>query len=74
MARWQGRTQRNPATVFGLVSVSAVAGLPPLAVISVLAGQLRSSIALFVIAVFAGRTLRFAAIFGGVVFVGAPMA
>ncbi|MGH3315719.1 MAG: VTT domain-containing protein [Nocardioidaceae bacterium] len=74
MERWQARTHRNPATVFGLVSVSAVVGLPPLAIISVLVGQLRSSIALFIVAVFAGRTLRFAAIFGGVALLGAPMA
>jgi len=74
MARWQRRTHQNPATVFGLVSVSAVVGLPPLAIISVLVGQLRSSIVLFVVAVFAGRTLRFAAIFAGIATLGAPMA
>jgi membrane protein YqaA with SNARE-associated domain len=66
MARWQGRTQDNPWSVTGLVGVSALVGLPPLAVISVLAGQLRASLPLFTVAVLTGRTLRFAAVFGGV--------
>jgi membrane protein YqaA with SNARE-associated domain len=66
MARWQRRTQTNRWSVTALIAVSAVLGLPPLAVVSVLAGQLRASVTLFAIAVFTGRTLRFAAVFAGV--------
>ena len=70
LATWQRRTQNNPLSVTGLIGASALLGLPPLAVVSVLAGQLRASLPLFVVAVFAGRTLRFAAVFGGVAAIG----
>jgi membrane protein YqaA with SNARE-associated domain len=66
LARWQRRSQGNPWASTGLVGASALLGLPPLAVISVLAGQLRVSLALFTVSVFVGRTLRFAAVLGGV--------
>lgn len=66
LARWQRRTHDSPWTVTGLVGISALLGLPPLAVLSVLAGQLRAPLILFTLAVFSGRTLRFAAVFAGV--------
>ena len=69
-ATWQRRTRDNPWSVTGLIGASALLGLPPLAIISVLAGQLRASLALFAVAVFTGRTLRFAAVFAGVSAVG----
>lgn len=72
MARWQRRTQDNMWSVTGLISASAVLGLPPLAIISVLAGQLRAPVVPFVLAVFTGRTLRFAAIFAGIAAVNLP--
>jgi len=70
LAAWQRRTQDNPWTVTGLIGVSALLGLPPLAIISVLAGQLRAPVVLFTAAVFTGRTLRFAAVFAGIAAVG----
>jgi membrane protein YqaA with SNARE-associated domain len=66
LARWQRRTRDNPWSVTGLVGASALLGVPPLAIVSVLAGQLRASVVLFTVAVVAGRTLRFAAVFAGV--------
>jgi membrane protein YqaA with SNARE-associated domain len=48
-----------------LVFVSALTGLPPFAVLSVLAGQLRMSLALFLGLGFAGRWLRFAGVLAG---------
>jgi membrane protein YqaA with SNARE-associated domain len=66
VARWQRRTHDNPWAVTGLIGVSALLGLPPLAIVSVLAGQLRAPVAIFAVSVFVGRTLRFAAVFAGV--------
>jgi membrane protein YqaA with SNARE-associated domain len=66
LAKWQRRTHDSPWTATGLVAVSAVLGLPPLAIISILAGQLRAPLVLFTVAVLTGRTLRFAALFAGV--------
>jgi membrane protein YqaA with SNARE-associated domain len=67
---WQRRTNDNPWATTGLIGVSSVFGLPPLAIVSVLAGQLRTSLGLFVAAVFVGRTVRFAAIIAGVSAIG----
>lgn len=66
LALWQRRTHDNPWTVTGLLGASALLGLPPLAVLSVLAGQLRVSLPLFTVVVLIGRTLRFAAVFAGI--------
>lgn len=63
---WQRRARDNPWATTGVVGGSAVLGLPPLAVTSVIAGQLRASLLWFTVAVFTGRTLRFAAVLGGV--------
>ncbi|WP_374999655.1 hypothetical protein [Aeromicrobium sp. CTD01-1L150] len=49
---------KGPLTVFG----ASVAGIPPLAVVSVLAGASRQSTWLFALAVLLGRGIRFAAI------------
>ena len=62
---WQRRTRGNPWLVGALVFVSAVLGLPPFAVIAVLAGQLRVPLVLFFLTGLAGRVLRFAAVLGG---------
>lgn len=70
LALWQRRAHDNPWTVTGLIGGSALVGLPPLAIISVLAGQLRAPLVLFTAAVFTGRTLRFAAVFAGVSVIG----
>ena len=49
----------------GLVFLSAFTGFPPFAVLSVLAGQLRMSLTLFLALGLVGRWLRFAAVLGG---------
>ena len=49
-----------------LLFVSASVGLPPLAIMSAISGQLRFNRWWFCVTTFAGRTLRFAAVLGGV--------
>jgi membrane protein YqaA with SNARE-associated domain len=67
-ATWQRRTRGSPWLVSLLLFASALVGLPPFAIISVLAGQLAVPLALFAVVGFAGRWLRFAAVLGGVGF------
>jgi membrane protein YqaA with SNARE-associated domain len=62
---WQRRTHDRPALGGLLVFASASAGIPPFAIIAVLAGQLRMSFTLFMVVGFVGRTLRFALVLGG---------
>ncbi len=62
---WRARTHQRPVATGALVFVSALTGLPPFAVLSVLAGQLRMSLSLFLTLGFAGRWLRFAALLAG---------
>ncbi len=62
---WRLRTQQRPVLTGLLVFVSAFTGFPPFAVLSVLAGQLRMSLTLFITLGLAGRWLRFAAVLGG---------
>jgi membrane protein YqaA with SNARE-associated domain len=63
--RWRTRTHERPVLAGGLVLVSALVGLPPFAVVAVLAGQLRMGLTLFLVLGLAGRWLRFAAVLGG---------
>jgi membrane protein YqaA with SNARE-associated domain len=65
LLRWRDRTRERPLFSGLLVFVSAVTGLPPFAVIAVVAGQLRMSLPLFVVLGLLGRWLRFAAVLGG---------
>lgn len=65
---WQRRTRDNAWLVGTLVFVSAVLGLPPFAIIAVMAGQLRVPLVLFFVTGLAGRVLRFAAVLGGAAF------
>jgi membrane protein YqaA with SNARE-associated domain len=62
---WRTRTHQRPVLTGTLVFLSAFSGFPPFAVVSVLAGQLRTSLALFFALGLAGRWLRFAAVLGG---------
>ena len=62
---WRHRTHDRPLVGATLVLVSATSGFPPFAIVAVLAGQLRMSLAVFVVVGFLGRTLRFAAFLGG---------
>jgi len=62
---WRTRTQERPVLSGVLVLVSAVTGLPPFAVLAVLAGQLRMNLSLFLTLGLVGRWLRFATVLGG---------
>lgn len=66
---WRERTHERPLLGAAALFVSASAGVPPLAVMAVLAGQLRTSLTIFVPVVFVGRTLRFVAVLGGAAWV-----
>jgi membrane protein YqaA with SNARE-associated domain len=61
---WQRRTNDRPVLAGLLVMGSSVTGFPPLAVISVLAGQLRMNLPWFLVIVLVGRWIRFAAVLG----------
>ena len=62
---WQRRTRGSPWLVGAVVLLSAAVGLPPFAVVAVLAGQLRMPLGLFFLTGLAGRVARFAAVLGG---------
>lgn len=66
LERWRARTDSRPVFAGGLVFVSALSGFPPLAILAVLAGQLRMNLFLFLGLGLVGRWLRFAAILGSV--------
>lgn len=63
------RTDNRPWVAIGLLFASASLGFPPLAIMAVLAGQLRFHRLWFYLTTFVGRALRFAAVLGGVSFV-----
>ena len=65
LARWQTRTATRPVLAGALVFGSAFSGFPPFAILSVLAGQLRMNVALFLGLGLVGRWLRFAGVLGG---------
>lgn len=65
LERWRARTADRPLVTAALLFVSAVLGLPPFAIVAVLAGQLKMSVTIFLVAGTVGRTLRFAAFLGG---------
>ena len=64
--RIKRQTERRPWTGVALVFASATVGLPPLAIMAVLTGQLHFSQFAFVTTTFLGRTMRFAVVLGGV--------
>ena len=68
-AAMQSRIERRPYTGILLVFVSSTFGLPPLAIMAVLCGQLHFSRLTFVATTFVGRTLRFAAVLGGMAWI-----
>ena len=59
LEKWRGRTHGRPWTTAGLLFVSAFVGLPPYAVVAVLAGVLRVPMTVFVGVGLVGRFLRF---------------
>ncbi len=62
---WRARTHQRPLVAGALLFVSASVGFPPFAIVSVLAGQLRMSLTLFLVLGLLGRWLRFVAVLGG---------
>ena len=62
---WRSRTRERPMIAAGLVFASAFAGLPPFAIVAVVAGQLRMSLAAFFTLGLLGRWLRFSVVLGG---------
>lgn len=64
LARWQTRVEGRPWFAAGCVLLSASVGIPPFAIVSVLAGTLRMSFTMFVVVGLVGRVLRFASILG----------
>lgn len=62
---WRARTHHRPVVAGMMLFVSASVGFPPFAIVAVLAGQLRMSLALFLVLGLAGRWLRFVAVLGG---------
>ena len=60
------QTERRPWVGTALVLGSATVGLPPLAIMAVLSGQLHFNRLGFVATTFVGRTMRFAVLVGGV--------
>lgn len=66
LEKWRARTDSRPVFAGGLVFASALTGLPPFAILAVLAGQLRMSVSLFLVLGLLGRWLRFVTVLGGV--------
>jgi membrane protein YqaA with SNARE-associated domain len=64
LEKWRTRLEDRPWVAALFVFVSASVGIPPFAIVAVLAGTLRMSITMFVVVGFAGRLLRFASILG----------
>lgn len=65
MVRWHARTEGRPWFTAGLLLLSAAVGIPPYAVIAVVAGALRVRLWIFLVTGLLGRALRFWAIIGG---------
>ena len=65
MARWRLRTEGRPWFCAGLLFVSASTGIPPYAVLCVLAGALRVPLPVFLLTGLLGRAVRFLAVVGG---------
>lgn len=63
---WRRRVAGRPLAAGAVVLCSAFVGIPPLAIVSVLAGQLQLSRLVFVAAGMAGRFGRFALVIAGV--------
>ncbi|MDT0213962.1 VTT domain-containing protein [Rothia sp. ARF10] len=65
LERWRCRTEGRPWYAAGLLLVSSAVGIPPYAVIAVLAGALRVPVVVFLLTGLVGRAIRFAAVIGG---------
>lgn len=58
-AKWHARTDGRPVLTGLLLGTSALVGIPPFAVMSVLAGVLRVDLTLFLVTGLVGRWARF---------------
>jgi membrane protein YqaA with SNARE-associated domain len=65
LQRWRARVGGRPVIATATVFAAGAAGLPPLAVVSVLAGQLKMPVGLFLAAGTVGRFVRFLALAHG---------
>jgi membrane protein YqaA with SNARE-associated domain len=65
MERWQQRSSGRPWFTAGLLFLSASVGVPPYAVLAVVAGALRVPLWIFMLTGLLGRALRFWVIIGG---------
>jgi membrane protein YqaA with SNARE-associated domain len=68
---WRLRVDQRPVLAAALTFASALVGVPPFAILAVLAGQLRMRLPLFVALGVAGRWLRFSAVLGGAAWLSA---
>lgn len=64
LSRWQRRIGDRTWVAALVLLASATVGFPPFAILSVIAGQLRIALPLFLATGMVGRTLRFAGILG----------
>jgi len=64
LARWQRRIGDRTWVAALVLLASATFGFPPFAILSVIAGQSRIPLPLFLVTGIVGRTLRFAGILG----------
>ncbi|MBO9523336.1 MAG: hypothetical protein J7518_17540 [Nocardioidaceae bacterium] len=64
--KWHARIGGKPVLAGLITFASSVTGVPPLAVIAVIAGALRMNFVIFLVTVVAGRTLRFWLVLEGV--------
>ncbi len=70
LEKWRRRTHDRPVVAGSLLFASAMLGVPPFAIVAVLAGQLRMNVALFLTLGLMGRWLRFVGVIGGVQWLG----
>lgn len=66
--KWRARTTGRPVFSGGICFLSSAGGIPPFAVIAVLAGHLRMNVWVFWVTGLAGRWIRFYAVLVGVSF------
>jgi membrane protein YqaA with SNARE-associated domain len=62
LARWRRRLEGHPAQAFGVMTLSAASGVPPMYAVTLLAGAIRIAFANFVAACACGHLLRYAAL------------
>lgn len=69
LARWEERASGRPVAGTALLLLSAASGLPPFALVSVLAGRIRLPFVAFLAAGLVARWARFAVVLGAAVWI-----